>query len=461
MPLYYYSFEFKNYYGGSTGAKIVTLDSNFATTKMDLHETKTKASPSFTLDKSTSSGWTCALCYPTYEFLLSFDVSGLNENKNDVIYRFQNGFAVKHQPFLHIENNRDIPPYLDENRYRFRFLLNRRNEWAGFMDIRREQVDQKHQYTCESLGGKPREASEKAAKIIDYVMYNGERDALEARLNVLKDVVDLVVVAETAKTFTEGEKELLFPPLKSDPLISKFLDKIVYVVSPSDPAWNSKTDAWTREHYYRSQGLIEALKVVPNTTFDGAMVLINDVDEISRPTFLSKVKTCKSLPPVLRIAIGHYYYSFQYRRINDHDLTKLITNFDTAKPMTASDARANSGHHVPDAGWHCAWCFKTLPPLISKVKAYAHTEHNHPEFLTKKNILNAYRWGFDMFGRGHDKFIHIEDNADVPLWVLENQDRFGYWLDRRNEWSGFVDVKEELDTKGFIDLSVTYAQSTK
>ena len=66
-------------------------------------------------------------------------------------------------------------------------------------------------------------------KVVDVIIFSQEIDALEIRLRELDPVVDKFVVLESSKSFSNLDKPLKFPSLRSDPRFKPFLHKVEYI----------------------------------------------------------------------------------------------------------------------------------------------------------------------------------------------------------------------------------------
>ena len=64
--------------------------------------------------------------------------------------------------------------------------------------------------------------------VVDIILYNGEQEILDIRLNVLYDYVGQFIIVEAPTTFSGKPKPLFFESHKG--LFKKFADKISYYV---------------------------------------------------------------------------------------------------------------------------------------------------------------------------------------------------------------------------------------
>ncbi|ORY53503.1 hypothetical protein BCR33DRAFT_1781 [Rhizoclosmatium globosum] len=341
----------------------------------------------------------------------------------------------------------DLPMEVTMHPERYSHMIQRKNAFGGFKDLREKvRLSQYKTYTCEELGGKPQTPSETKPRILDYIMYNGEQDILEVRLNTLGPIVDKFLLAETNWTFTGKSKEFKFPSLKNNPTFAKYWDKIVHV--QVDPPLKDEGH-WAREHHNRNQGLKQGLQLVPPK--EGDFIFMSDLDEIWRPSVAEALTKCTDFEhPIFTLSLAFHYYSYEYKRNDAWGNGRIMRWSKTDSVETVDCQKIRYGlvyQHVPQAGWHCSWCFGNMTEVLDKVQSYSHQEHNRPEYLTRENILSGFRYGYDLFGRNGDQFQYVEDNLDVPDWIAANRERFEYALYRRNEWAGFVDIKEELTAK--------------
>src|SRR3990167_9924448 len=126
--------------------------------------------------------------------------------------------------------------------------------------------------------------------IFDVVSYNGEKDILDIRLNVLYPYVDKFVIVEFDETFS-GKKKPKHLLRDWNPDWVKFLDKIDYAyITKSE--WSkyedlAKSSPNTQygngaEHWVREFCMKESLRDCLTDLKDDDIVIISDVDEIPR-----------------------------------------------------------------------------------------------------------------------------------------------------------------------------------
>ncbi len=62
--------------------------------------------------------------------------------------------------------------------------------------------------------------------------------------------------------------------------------------------------------------------------------------------------------------------------------------------------RKTSDYMLADAGWHCSYCFKTIPEYITKMTGFSHSDRigGQVELLDPNRIQETICTGKDIFG---------------------------------------------------------------
>lgn len=79
------------------------------------------------------------------------------------------------------------------------------------------------------------------------------------------------------------------------------------------------------------------------------------------------------------------------------------------------------------------------------MKSFSHVEYNAEKFRDRKWIADHIRRGKDLWDRWGQWYIRVEGNEDIPRFLRDNRERFGYMLDRDGESAGFVDYVPEQE----------------
>ncbi|KAL9601535.1 MAG: hypothetical protein Q9219_002487 [cf. Caloplaca sp. 3 TL-2023] len=315
----------------------------------------------------------------------------------------------------------------------------------GFMPL------EKAQDYCQTRHWAPYPYRNRRRKIYDLFIINSELDWLEIRMGELHDEVDYFVILEAETTFTDIPKPLHVRENWSR--FEAFHPKMVHhVLNQSGVEFDG---AWARETFTRNAMFDQVIPFLNDeqAAGQGDVILVSDVDEVPRPDTLKALRNC-AFSRRLTLRSHFYYYGFQWLHRGDQWPHPQATFFEgpdhTVKPQ---DLRGTNDPEADlwNAAWHCSYCFSKLQDLVEKVQSFSHSELNRPEFTDRARILQRVRHGIDMFDRDSDKFDRIDTNRDVPQYLLENRDRFGYTIDRDPIDGNFEDFESSdlVSSEGF------------
>ncbi|KAK3941503.1 glycosyltransferase [Diplogelasinospora grovesii] len=297
---------------------------------------------------------------------------------------------------------------------------------------------------------------EEPRKVYDLFMVNTELDWLEIRLNNSYSYVDYFVLVESNKTFTNLDKPLIYKDNAAK--FAAYHDKIIYheIEYPED--FEPHT-TWDIEDFQRNAMLTQVFPKLRGARRprDGDVIIVSDVDEISRPETLQLLRECQ-FPRRLTINSRFYYYSFQYLHrgpewphpqatyyqgdwltIRPNDLRMGLGVWQISRFWPFSLMNWFDEGEMHNAGWHCSSCFATIEEFLTKMKSFSHIYMNKEEFRNKDRIADAVRKGKDLWDREGQEFDRIENNTDVPKFLLQNRERFRYMLNRDGASAGFAD----------------------
>ena len=71
--------------------------------------------------------------------------------------------------------------------------------------------------------------------------------------------------------------------------------------------------------------------------------------------------------------------------------------------------------------------------------SFSHTPLNTEANRDPGTIVERVRKGLDLFGREQELYDRVEGNLDVPKYILEHEQRFGYMLNRDGKDAAFED----------------------
>ena len=280
-------------------------------------------------------------------------------------------------------------------------------------------------------------------KIYDLFLINTELDWLEVRLNELTDEVDYFVILESETTFQENPKPLHFRDNYSifEPFHPKIIHHIVNFTGSSVPAG----DTWEHERFTRNALFTQALASLSGeqAPTQGDVLVIGDVDEIPRLNTLTTLRNC-AFPPRVTLRSHFYYYSFQWLHRGEQWPHPQATYFSGLKDTIKPEALRTGKSHIElyNAAWHCSSCMQTMQHLVNKIESFSHKGYNQPYFLDPQRLLQKVRRGEDLFERETEIFDRVDDNKDIPTYLLQerNRQKFAYMLDRDAPNANFQDT---------------------
>ncbi|CAM1503064.1 Fc.00g078400.m01.CDS01 [Cosmosporella sp. VM-42] len=284
-------------------------------------------------------------------------------------------------------------------------------------------------------------------KIYDLFMVNTEMDFLEIRLNTLYDYVDYFVIVESPRTFQGRPKPLTIK--ENWDKFKQFHDKMIYHELQFPKGFKPKL-TWDYEDLQRNAMYDQVIPALTGrqAAVEGDVLLVADADEIPRPSALLVLRSC-NFPRRLTLGSKFYYYSFQFLHNGAEWPHPQATYYEGNKTLLPSNLR-NGDAGVPllrnfekgqlgNAAWHCSSCFATVHEFLNKMASFSHMWMNEPEYQDRDKIATAVREGKDLWGRRKDTFRRIENNTDVPRFLLEEGERFKYMMNRDGETAGFTD----------------------
>jgi beta-1,4-mannosyl-glycoprotein beta-1,4-N-acetylglucosaminyltransferase len=274
---------------------------------------------------------------------------------------------------------------------------------------------------------------------------------LEIRLNVLNDVVDYFVLAESTRTFTGKPKPLYFEENKDR--FEKFSHKIRHVVVGED-SYNPNNDAWERQFKQR------------NAIFDGIkkdckkddFVIISDVDEIINP--LSIVDFIENTPNSIAIFKQKCYYYYlnclsseifmaakmaKYKHIDSPQGLRLYPKYNLHKkrPLNRLILKwlgsirkriSNMTKHTviyTNGGWHFTYV-KSYEEISKKIENLSQEQYDKNIYgaidIVKDNVDKLK----DPYNR-HYKLKIIEVDESFPNYIIDNQKKYNHIIFKESD----------------------------
>tara|TARA_B110000027_G_scaffold118972_1_gene131339 strand:+ start:138 stop:941 length:804 start_codon:yes stop_codon:yes gene_type:complete len=261
------------------------------------------------------------------------------------------------------------------------------------------------------------------SKIYDCITFFNENLLVNARFEILSDVVDFFIICESKYDHSGNKKKLNFNLINK-----KFQDKIKYTIIENN--FPQPIKPWTNERIQREK-LIESLKFADKDDY----IMYSDADEIPNPDLLKDINLKKKYGIFLqknfvyKINIFNSYESpWEGTRIckkknlkSIFHLRKKILLKNTKKPFWKFYKEKDISI-FENGGWHFNNLYD-IKTLSNKLKVSPHKEYSSEKFsspeIIKKKIDNLK----DLYERGHT-YQKIDLNSSYPEYILNNKGLF-------------------------------------
>ncbi|KAJ7643943.1 glycosyltransferase family 17 protein [Roridomyces roridus] len=285
---------------------------------------------------------------------------------------------------------------------------------------------------CQLHGWRERKSGK--VKVLDAILFSTELDLLEIRLNELNPVVDRFYIIESNATFTGLPKETSFALHRER--FAKFDKKISYRLVPGYPL-EAGHGPFEQEAGMRDQ--MTTLLRSHMTEFHPeteSVVIMSDVDEIPAAHTIELLRTC-DFGQSIHLQLRNYLYSFEWLV----GLTSWRASAHVWGPDSFYRHAQSSETVLSDAGWHCSYCFRTLPEYITKMQGFSHADRiaGRIDLLEPKRIQDTICKGKDIFGMLPEAYNYLDlfsqmslepltTAVGLPLFLIENAERFKFLL---------------------------------
>lgn len=273
--------------------------------------------------------------------------------------------------------------------------------------------------------------------IFDCFNFFNEFDLLELRMRTLWDVVDYFVAVESPVTFNGQPKPLHLQDAMANGWCRELQPNLhVFVANPDVVGTNKKA---SMERVRQQQDMMPyACRRLGAKRDD--LLLLSDVDEIPRPERIIAAmnilehgedgRTHRFVSLQQHIC---YYYLNLYRGPKWQGtcmakMKDIPKRFSEMRLITrGTRGRTREGRVLYDAGWHFTF-MGGAEAVSKKIRSYAHTEWDRPQFTDVERIKQRMREGRDPFERYGDVTMHAVPLSCMPREVQENPDRWSHML---------------------------------
>jgi len=277
-------------------------------------------------------------------------------------------------------------------------------------------------------------------KVYDLIPFFNELDILLIRLNILNPYVDKFIIEESTHTFSGLKKELCFDANRE--MFAEFLPKIDYIVVDDSPP---ELNPHERDRYQKNH-LINGL----NDVNENDVLIFSDVDEIPNPDVLKEIINDFNPDIIYHLAQRMFHGYLNREEISEKILsitgefpgvtvkkwlgTKIFSKKSIPEKgivyIREVDVTYPVNIRVDNGGWHFSYMGgkgekDVAKRVITKIKAAAHQEYNHPDFLAEvaaKTILGKDFLGSDAIF----KLVKIDET--FPLYLRENQNEYKHLI---------------------------------
>lgn len=277
--------------------------------------------------------------------------------------------------------------------------------------------------------------------IIDTFIFNNEIDILKARLDYLKNHVDIFLIVESNTTFTGIKKNFIlnkfinnnYKHLRSRIFVYENFKEVKdlsdifsdwFPFSINSNAAKKIIDLNKKTSLNKSIALNEtyqreliSIAINKFTINKDNIIILSDVDEIPNEAFIKEIKNINS--NTLNYAqMNQYYYSMHYQSrekwIGSVALRQiLIEEFSIyyLRFMIKHFEKFDIKHKIiRNSGWHFT-SFGDQEMIKNKISSWGHWEFN--TFLNRKLLNYRLNRCFDIFGR-NKKIFYSKNIYSIP-----------------------------------------------
>lgn len=254
--------------------------------------------------------------------------------------------------------------------------------------------------------------------IYDVVTYNGERELLDLRLNVLEPFVDQFIVVEFHETFSGKPKSLRYPPdLRR---FTKFFKKLSYFAIPKSvyaeylPMAQRSLPETTVPHFYREFCQKESIKWTLASLRDEDVVYIGDVDEIVDPSYYHE-----NFQGIQKFKLLVYTYWLN-NRSNEEFWGPIRAHWVDLKDDCLNRARTDQNNRTPyTAGWH----FTSMGGYhsVREKLTDSYTEDSYASASVLSALKDVMHQNKDFIGRD---FTYWTDESAWPTYLKDHRVKY-------------------------------------
>ena len=262
--------------------------------------------------------------------------------------------------------------------------------------------------------------------VIDTFVYNGEKDILDIRFNILYPYVDKFIICEFEETFSGKRKsKLLLKDWNEE--WTKFIDKVDYAFIPkkeynkyrelaiSSPNTNYGKGA---EHWINEFAQKESIKDSITDLKDEDIIFIGDVDEIWNP---EQFKSLTLHPAKLKLKVYSYYLN---NRSDEEFWGTIVAQYKDIKGKCLNHLRTND---LPRTQEEFGWHFTSMGGYenVKKKLTDSYTNDSYANDWVLNNLKQNINGIHDFLGRN---FSYIQDDSGWPSFIKDHKIKYKHLL---------------------------------
>jgi len=249
-------------------------------------------------------------------------------------------------------------------------------------------------------------------KIVDCVLFNGEKEVLDLRLNILKDFVDYFIVCEATSTFSGKSKPLYY--LEDLEKYQKFSIEYYMIgddftaeeIDLAENSPNTKGPAHFLHEFLQKERIKKALIGLDAED----IVFISDCDEIYDPKSLSII-------PEGIYRINQIVYVYYLNNKSDEQWAgTLLCKYKDIKDGCLNHLRT-AKHSIIGNGWH----FTSLAKDLRRKLTDSYTAESYAADYVLNNLEKNIKANKDFLGRD---FKYEIDESQWPEYLTNNRSKY-------------------------------------
>jgi beta-1,4-mannosyl-glycoprotein beta-1,4-N-acetylglucosaminyltransferase len=263
-------------------------------------------------------------------------------------------------------------------------------------------------------------------KISDSFQFYNEIELLKYRINLLKGVVDYVIIVESTHTHVGNEKILYFDEFKKE-FPSYINDRIIHVIVDDFPHKAPDIELcpgftnhqWINERFQRNC-ITRGLEQIPELNNED-IIIVTDSDEIPDPRTIQKIKNGEIEVSINRMEMTMYYYNLNTIHRNywtQGFLYKYGELLDKSYTLSELRLEIMNTPNITNAGWHLSY-FGDISFIQNKLREFAHVEFRGGKYTDENYIKSKIDNATSLFDINNESGIikqSIKDDKYPPLY---------------------------------------------